>query len=82
VLKVMAVDVTLQPAFTAGKPHVLFDGRFSTTFYLRGYDVTPDGRRFIMTQTKEQPPAPPLAEMVLVQNWFEELKQKVPAGKK
>ena len=81
-LKMMAVDVALQPTFTAGKPRVLFEGRFNSAAYIRNYDVTLDGRRFVLCQTKEQPPAPPLTEMVLVQNWFEELKQKVPAGKK
>jgi hypothetical protein len=34
-----------------------------------------------MVQPKQQP-APALSEMVLVLNWFEELKQKVPTGKK
>lgn len=80
-MKMMAVDVALQPTFTAGKPHGLFEGRFIAAAYLRNYDVTPDGRRFIMIQFKEQPQPPPLTEMVLVQNWFEELKQKLPAGK-
>jgi hypothetical protein len=43
------------------------------------YDVSPDGQRFLMIKPSEQ--ATSLTQIVVVQNWFEELKQKVPAGK-
>ena len=38
------------------------------------YDVTPDGQRFLMVREIAQPPAR-LSQMVLVQNWTEELKR-------
>ena len=44
----------------------------------RGYDVTPDGQRFLMVREIAQPPAR-LSQIVLVQNWTEELKRVVPA---
>ena len=44
---------------------------------IRPYDVTADGRRFLMVQQKERP-AVSASNMVLVQNWFEELKARVP----
>jgi hypothetical protein len=44
------------------------------------YDVSPDGRRFLMLKGGEQEAAPTQINVVL--NWFEELKQKVPTGKK
>jgi len=81
-IKMMVADVKIAPTFTAGKPRMLFEGPYWSNIPLRGYDVAPDGRRFLMVESKEQPPAPALAEMVLVLNWFEELKQKVPTGKK
>jgi len=81
-MKMMAVDVALQPKFTVGRPHLLFEGRFAASTYLRNYDVASDDRRFIMIQAKEQAQEPSLTEMFLVQNWFEELKQKVPTGRK
>jgi hypothetical protein len=31
---------------------------------------------------REQRKPTPVTEMILVQNWFEELKQKLPTGKK
>ena len=44
----------------------------------RGYDVSPDGRRFITSRDNERSPEPPPAQMILVQNWAEELKRRVP----
>jgi hypothetical protein len=43
------------------------------------YDVSPDGRRFLMIK-KAQPDgeAPPPPQLVVVQNWHEELKRLVP----
>ena len=77
----MAVDITTQPAFSAGKPKMLFEGPYippSPTFSY--YDVSADGQRFLMLKPTEQAQA--ATQIVVVQNWFEELKQKVPVGKK
>ena len=80
--KMMAVDVTLQPNFSAGKPKVLFEAPYEPTpATLGNYDVSPDGQRFLMLKPVEQEQAAP-TQIVVVQNWFEELKQKVPTGKK
>jgi eukaryotic-like serine/threonine-protein kinase len=78
--KMMAVDVTTQPAFSAGKPKMLFEGPYvqdSTTASY--YDVSADGQRFLMIKPVEQAQA--ATQIVVVQNWFEELKRRVPAGK-
>jgi eukaryotic-like serine/threonine-protein kinase len=56
------------------RPRKLFEGRFALTVPGRGYDVTADGRRFLMVQQKDLPPQPPV-ELVLVENWFEDLKR-------
>jgi hypothetical protein len=46
-----------------------------------GFDITPDGRRFVFVRSPDtpQPPAPNLIH--LVYNWFEEVKAKAPTGK-
>jgi hypothetical protein len=44
------------------------------------YDVSPDGQRFLMV--KEVGRAVSSTQINVVQNWFEELKQKVPTEKK
>lgn len=77
-LQFMAVPVTTHPTFTAGVPKVLFRRQSPVTARpVRGYDVTPDGRRFLVVEDKERPPIK-ATEMILVQNWFEELKQRAP----
>jgi hypothetical protein len=75
--RMMAVPVTVRPTFTVGAPRQLFEGRYGATSGIRSYDVTADGRRFLMVQQKERP-AVAAAEMILVQNWLEELKARVP----
>lgn len=53
---VMAVNVTLQPVLQAGRPQRLFGGRDVGTqltrprFLERFYDVTPDGRSFVVVR--------------------------------
>jgi Tol biopolymer transport system component len=80
--KMMAVDITTQPGFAAGTPRMLFEGRYETApFPTTNYDVSPDGQRFLMVKPSEQEQAAP-TQINVVLNWFEELKQKVPAGKK
>jgi hypothetical protein len=81
-VRVMAVPVTTTPAFSAGTPRMLFEGPFRMDGgSFRNYDVTPDGQRFVMVREVEQPPAR-VSQVVLVQNWIEELKARVPTGKK
>ena len=51
----MAVDISTQPAFTAGKPRVLFeDARHERISNTPDYDVSLDGQRFLMVQAGEQ----------------------------
>jgi Tol biopolymer transport system component len=72
-------SVALKPgsSFSLGEPRTLF----SVSQYTLGigsnagaYDITPDGRRFVMMR-----PTAGLGEteLVVVQNWFEELKARV-----
>jgi len=80
--KMMAVEITTKPSFSAGKPKVLFEGRYQLapgTF--PNYDVSPDGQRFLMLKPSEQGAASP-TQINVVLNWFEELKRNVPAAKK
>jgi eukaryotic-like serine/threonine-protein kinase len=80
--KMMAVDIATQPGFAAGRPRMLFEGRYgdSPNPLIANYDVSPDGQRFLMTKESEQSSSATQINVVL--NWFEELKQKVPTGKK
>jgi eukaryotic-like serine/threonine-protein kinase len=80
--KMMAVDISTQPGFVAGKPRQLFEGKYLPDPYARAnYDVSPDGQRFLMLKPSEQTGNAP-TQINVVLNWFEELKQKVPTGTK
>jgi serine/threonine-protein kinase len=75
--KMMAVEVTTQPSFAAGKPRVLFEGAYVLSpRTLADYDVSSDGQRFLMLKGSEQTSA--LTQINVVLNWTEELKQRVP----
>jgi Tol biopolymer transport system component/predicted Ser/Thr protein kinase len=80
--KMMAVDIATQPGFAAGKPRLLYEGPYlPTPATFPNYDVSLDGQRFLMLKPAEQTQAAP-TQINVVLNWFEELKQKVPTGKK
>ena len=52
--------------------------KYSTPYPPRPYDVSADGKRFVMLKGSAagDPNATP-ASMVVVEHWFEELKQRV-----
>jgi serine/threonine protein kinase/Tol biopolymer transport system component len=80
--KMMAVDITTQLGFAAGKPRMLFEEQYLLSpLTALNYDVSSDGERFLMLKPSEQAQAAP-TQINVVLNWFEELKQKVPTGTK
>jgi Tol biopolymer transport system component len=79
--KMMAVEITTQPNFALGNPRVLFEGPYVlATVPISNYDVSPDGRRFLMVKPVDSAAAATQINVVL--NWFEELKRRVPTGNK
>ena len=80
--QVWAVDVRTDGGFAASEPRWLFEKpEYTQSGATRSYDLSLDGRRFLMVKWEQRKPTP-VTEMVLVQNWFEELKRLVPTGKK
>ena len=75
----MSVPVTIKGrTFVADRPKALFELPYpQTALPVREYDVTPDGRRCLVVQDSGRPPTR-VTEMILVQNWVEELKRRVP----
>ena len=79
---VVAVDVNSTNFNIAKPPETLFEGQYSTVNgVLRPvtYDITPDGQRFVMI--KESEGQPTTDQLIVVVNWFEELKRLVPTEK-
>jgi Tol biopolymer transport system component len=69
--EMMAVDITLDPVFSAGVPHRLF--QLADLADLANYDVRSDGRQFlIFTRQLGRQDAP----ITVVLNWWAELRQE------
>jgi Tol biopolymer transport system component len=68
--------------FATGNPAKLFEMPSTASLTSdRDYDVSPDGKRFLMIKENVARDGNATAGMVVVQNWFEVLKAKVPPGK-
>ncbi len=79
--RMMVVEVETEPTLGVSRPEVLFEGRYAVAFSGRNYDVSADGQRFVMIADEEAgnpDAASPNTTLVLVQNWFEEVKRLVP----
>ena len=75
---VMAVDVEVGDAFERGTPRPLF----RDTYYAdnaQNWELAPDGR-FLMITSGRSGDDQSDQDIILVQNWFEELTRLVPTG--
>ena len=72
----LAVPVQGEPGFAAGTPEVLFEGGNVLEQGGPNYAVSNDGERFVMIRRVGDRSAAP--RIIIVQNWFEELKDLVP----
>ena len=74
----MAVPIqTSGGLFTFGKPARVFDTKYAGNFY--SYDVAPDGRRFLMMKDSPSGGADQPRSIVVVLNWLEEVRRRMPA---
>jgi serine/threonine-protein kinase len=76
----MGVQVGAGPAWNATPPRqVAGRGYFRGNFAAAStYDISPDGRRFLMIKRGDTAEGSNPVALVVVQNWFEELKRAVP----
>jgi serine/threonine-protein kinase len=71
---------TSGPTFLGGTPKKLFDTMYREPNPARHYDVSPDGRRFLMIKDSTAADAKVTpANMVVVLNWLQELRSRVPS---
>jgi hypothetical protein len=75
--QILAVPVQAGPPLIAGRPQVLFEFALFVTGGSQSYDIGPDGRFLMIRSGDVQAGAGP-ANLIVVQNWFEELKRLVP----
>jgi Tol biopolymer transport system component len=78
--KLMVVEIQTQPTLILGKPRLLSEGNYVTNApsFSPNYAVSGDGQRFLMLKANDQQAGGAPKQINIVQNWFEELKQKVP----
>ena len=74
------ISVTAQPSFTFSTPTPMPEpGTQASPFTPRNYDITRDGKRFIgVLAAGATQGGSPAAQIQVVLNWTEELKQRVP----
>ena len=70
----MSVSVTTDPAVQLGTPVKLFDTLAAGLSHEAGFDVAPDGQRFLMVQVTD--PDAGKAAIAIYENWFEEFKDR------
>lgn len=73
-----AVAVQSGAKLVAGRPQMLFEFPMFTVVGGRPYDVTPDGRFVIIRSGQTETGGGTASNMIVVLNWFEELKRLVP----
>ena len=86
--QMMAVTVETEPTFAVGNPELLFEAPYYVILG-KPYDISPDGKRFLMIKDETQAQegdqvveTPPITELIVVENWFEEIKRLAPAEAK
>jgi serine/threonine-protein kinase len=77
--QMMAVPIQTEPGLAIGRPEKLFEGQYvyGNVGPFPSYDATPDGQRFVMLKENGLS-GETRQEIVVVLNWFEELKRLVP----
>ena len=86
----MVVPVETESTFEPGNPKILFEGQYGDLEF-QGYpftfwDIHPNGKKFLMMKPpaattaesiEEEGAAIPRPKIIVVVNWFEELKERV-----
>jgi len=74
----VAVEITATGTPPIGRQRVLFSALpYTGESTHRSYDITPDGKRFVMIR-KSAVTAPPTEQLIVVENFFDVLRRKVP----
>jgi serine/threonine-protein kinase len=69
--RMMVAAIALHPTFTVGARRELFEGNYLNDPVYRSYDVTRDGRSFVLVRSPK-----PLGDFIVVLNWFDQLRDQ------
>jgi serine/threonine-protein kinase len=78
--QMLAVPVQPGTTLVVGRPQVLFEFPMAVTLSGRPYDIAPDGRFLIIRSGDAEADDAPVSNMIVVQNWTEELKRLMPTN--
>lgn len=79
--RIWAVDIQADTSIIPGRPRLLFETKgLSLSIPVRTWDISLNDQSFLMVREEEREPRP-VTELVLIHNWFEEVKRLVPTGK-
>ena len=77
--QMFVVPVQSGTTLVAGRPQVLFEAAMiAPAVGSRTYDLAPDGRFIVILRAEEKTGSGTAPGLILVQNWFEELKRLLP----
>jgi hypothetical protein len=69
-------------SFRADKPRLWSQGQVADLGSLPGFDLHPDGKRFVLVTAAENTKEAGPQKVTLILNFSEELRRRVPSGKK
>jgi len=81
--KLFAVSTATRPSIKVGPPMLLLERPFyfaPTGSPRPQYDVSADGQRVLMLANAGDPTASTRSRLVVVQNWFDEIRRAIPAN--
>src|SRR5256884_120339 len=73
--KMMVAAIALHPTFTVGARRELFEANYVSDPVHRSYDVTRDGRGFVLVRSPKTS-----GEFIIVLNWFDQLREQTRRG--
>ncbi len=77
--RLMSVEVELNVPPIIGTPDVVLEGYdFRPSTFVANFDIAPDGDRFLVLKSETLEAGTGATELVVVENWFEELKRLAP----
>lgn len=77
--RLMSAEIAREPTLRAMFPQELFDGPYRSCLVGRQYDLAPGGR-FLVLGPRPADDDGTAPDIVVVQNWFEELESRVPTN--
>jgi Tol biopolymer transport system component len=72
--QLIAISYSTTPGFAVTSRRVLFSGSYETHPFHPNYDITPDGKRFVMIK-----PGNARSQVIVVVNWLEEFRRRLGA---